>query len=231
MLNPEKILIVIPAYNEEESIAETIADVQLNIPGVEILVVNDGSVDKTKEEVKRLDVKLISLPFNCGVGAALRTGLIYGRDHNYGKILIIDGDGQHPAVHAGRIIEKGTDNNLVVGVRSYADYEFSTVRKVAHRFLIFLLRLRTGINIQDPTSGYRLFSNYAATKLISGLGSDYLEDTVGVLQKLGSYGIELEQIEVQMNQRQKGVQSNRGYKLGKRFIVAVLMILAGRSSK
>jgi len=231
MLNTNKLLVVIPAYNEEESIAETIVDVQRNIPDVEILVVDDGSIDKTNEKAKQLGVKVITLPFNCGVGAALRTGLIYGSENNYQRILIIDGDGQHPAVHAGKILERGTEKNLVVGVRSYADYKFSTFRRLAHRFLVLLLRLCTGLNIQDPTSGYRLFSNYAATKLISGLGSDYLEDTLGILQKLGSYEIDLEQIEIQMNQRQRGIQSNRGYKLIKRYIVAVLMVLAGRSIK
>jgi glycosyltransferase involved in cell wall biosynthesis len=231
MLKSSKLLVVIPAYNEEESIAETIVDVQRNIPDVEILVVDDGSIDKTKEKAKQLSVKVITLPFNCGVGAALRTGLIYGSDNNYERILVIDGDGQHPAVHAGRILERGTEKNLVIGVRSYTDYNFSTLRRLAHRFLVLLLRLRTRLNIQDPTSGYRLFSNYAATKLISGLGSEYLEDTLGILQKLDSYGIDLEQIGVQMNQRQRGVQSNRGYKLVKRYSVAVLMILAGRSSK
>lgn len=231
MLRLNELLVVIPAFNEEDSIAETIADVQRNIPWAEILVVNDGSSDKTIEKVKHSKVKLISLPFNCGVGAALRTGLMYGSDNNYEKILIIDGDGQHPADQAVKILQTGHQKSLVVGVRSYDAYQFSRVRKNAHRFLVFMLRVRTGIRIQDPTSGYRLFSNYAARQLIADIGNDYLEDTVGILQKIGSYGIELAQIEVHMNQRQKGIQSNKGYELVKRFIVALLMILTGRSNK
>lgn len=224
----QNLLVIVPAFNEEKSIVATIEDIRLNLSDGFILVINDGSNDSTKELCEDLGVKVLSLPFNCGIGAALKTGLMYGIKNTFKTMLIFDGDGQHKALEAHKILSKVSDENIVLGYRMYEEYKFSITRKTAHKILVLLLKVRSNIEISDPTSGFRAFSFSAAKKLVSHIESEYLADTVGTLQVAATYKIEILEVPVTMSLRMQGTPSNRGFKLAKRFILASLQVLFGR---
>ena len=98
------LLVVIPAFNEENSIGNVIQDIRIHIPTASILVVDDGSKDKTVEIAEAAKVNVLSLPFNVGVGGALRAGFLYAHRNSFTQVLQIDADGQHRAEHAKIIL-------------------------------------------------------------------------------------------------------------------------------
>jgi len=227
-MKTDSVLVIIPAYNEEDSLAKTIEKVKQYLPNTEVIVINDGSIDRTAEICHALKINVLSLPFNCGVGAALRTGLVYGINNKFRHMLILDADGQHPAKEARKLLLKATDQNIVLGVREFMNYDFSRIRRIAHKLLIRALSVRSNISITDPTSGFRVFSLIAAKKLFSQIESEYLADTVGILQRAKTMEIEVLEVPVSMEPRLDGVASNRGYKLAKRYILSLLVLFIGR---
>jgi len=222
------LLIAILAYNEEDTIATTIADVITHVRDSKIVVIDDGSKDSTRTIVEGLPAEVISLPFNCGIGIALKTALLFGIENNFDSILTMDGDGQHLASEIGRLLDQTQEKNIVIGVRNYNDYKFSFVRKLAHLILVRILTIRSSILITDPTSGFRIFSRHAATKVVNEIDSEYLEDTVGILRRLNGLQISVSQVTVRMKPRQGGIPSSRGIQLAKRYILALIMIVIGR---
>lgn len=230
-MKKNSLLVIVPALNEEKSILATIEDIRLYLPASSVLVIDDGSTDDTSKLCHELRVKVLSLPFNCGVGAALKVGLAYGVKKRFEAMLILDGDGQHRAVEAQKLISRLRENNIVVGYRDYDEYSFSFLRKNAHRLLVTLLRVRSRVKVSDPTSGFRAFSFRAAKTLSPHIESEYLADTVGILQLAASRQIEILEVPVTMKLRTEGVPSNRGYKLAKRFTLALLLVLMGRKTK
>lgn len=222
------LLVAILAYNEEDTIAATVADVIEHVRDSKVIVIDDGSNDSTRTIVTSLSVEVISLPFNCGIGIALRTALLFGIENDFDSILIMDGDGQHLASEIQKLLEETREKNIVIGVRNYSDYKFSVVRKLGHLMLVRILAIRASILITDPTSGFRIFSRYAATKVVNEIDSEYLEDTVGILRRLNGLQISVTQVNVQMKPRQGGIPSSRGFQLVKRYILALIMIVIGR---
>jgi glycosyltransferase involved in cell wall biosynthesis len=222
------LLVAILAYNEEDTIAATIADVIEHVRDSKIIVIDDGSNDSTRTIVKSLSVEVISLPFNCGIGIALKTALLFGIENDFDSTLIMDGDGQHLASEISKLLNETREKNIVIGVRNYSDYKFSVIRKLGHLMLVRFLAIRASILIADPTSGFRIFSRYAATKVVNEIDSEYLEDTVGILRRLNGLQISVTQVNVQMKPRQGGIPSSRGFQLVKRYILALIMIIIGR---
>ena len=188
------LLIAILAYNEEDTISTTVADVIKHVRDPKIVVIDDGSKDTTRSIVESLPVEVISLPFNCGIGIALKTALLFGIENGFDSILTMDADGQH----------------------------------LASEILVRILETRSSILITDPTSGFRVFSRYAATKVVNEIDSEYLEDTVGILRRLNGLQISVTQVTVRMKPRQGGIPSSRGFQLAKRYVLALIMILIGR---
>jgi glycosyltransferase involved in cell wall biosynthesis len=225
------LLVIVPAYNEEKSLLKTIDDIRLHLPESFVLVIDDGSTDETPKLCQDLGVMVLTLPFNCGIGAALKTGLTYGVKNEFKAMLIFDGDGQHSAVEAQKLISKVDENNIVIGYRKYDEYSFSFFKKFAHKLLVLLLKIRSGIKTSDPTSGFRVFSYSAAKTLTPFIESEYLADTVGILQLATTLEIKILEVPVLMKSRTEGVPSNRGYKLAKRFILTFMLVLFGRRKK
>lgn len=222
------LLIAILAYNEEDTIAMTVADVIKHVRDPKIVVIDDGSIDTTRSIVESLPVEVISLPFNCGIGIALKTALLFGIENGFDSILTMDADGQHSASEIRKLLDEAQEKNIVIGVRNYNDYKFSIVRKLGHRILVRILATRSSILITDPTSGFRVFSRFAATKVVNEIDSEYLEDTVGILRRLNGLQISVTQVTVRMKPRQGGIPSSRGFQLAKRYVLALIMILIGR---
>ena len=99
----KKILIIIPAYNEEDSVSKVVEDIRNHLPEVDILIVNDGSTDRTSQEGKGSGAIVLDLPFNLGIGGAMQAGYKYAFEKDYDIAIQVDGDGQHDPKEIGYI--------------------------------------------------------------------------------------------------------------------------------
>jgi glycosyltransferase involved in cell wall biosynthesis len=207
-----RVLIIIPAYNEAESLPALIADLKSRYPQYDVAVINDGSTDHTREAVRDLGARLVSLSCNLGIGGAVQTGFRIARDEGYDVAVQVDGDGQHPAdqVHVvvNAVCEKGAD--IVIGSRFLdgSGYQSTLSRRIGIRFFSKWLSAMCHTRITDATSGFRAF-NRRAIKL---LASDYAEDYPEVEAVLVAHraGLRICEVAVQMAARITGNSSIGG---------------------
>lgn len=164
----EKVLLIIPAYNEEESIASTINSVR-NFMNTEVLnfhldyiVVNDGSKDRTPEIVKEMNVDLINLRTNLGLTGGFGAGMKYAHRHDYDYAIQFDADGQHlPDYIPEMVTAARKGNNIVVGSRFVDEKRPKSLRMLGNTMISTAIKMTTGQTINDPTSGMRLFDKKA----------------------------------------------------------------------
>ncbi|MCT0016670.1 glycosyltransferase family 2 protein [Lactococcus lactis subsp. lactis] len=164
----EKVLLIIPAYNEEESIASTINSVR-NFMSTEVLnfhldyiVVNDGSKDRTPEIVKEMNVDLINLRTNLGLTGGFGAGMKYAHRHDYDYAIQFDADGQHlPDYIPEMVTAARKGNNIVVGSRFVDEKRPKSLRMLGNTMISTAIKMTTGQTINDPTSGMRLFDKKA----------------------------------------------------------------------
>ena len=160
LLSEEKLLIVIPAYNEAGRVGAVVADVRRVLPEADVLVIDDGSEDATSAEAASAGALALSLPTNCGYGTALQTGYKYAVRHGYTLVGQIDADGQHQAEFLSTMLDvlhEGAD--LVVGSRFLAKdghYRTPFARSLGIRLFARLASLATGQLVTDPTSGFQV---------------------------------------------------------------------------
>ncbi|MBO9578745.1 MAG: glycosyltransferase family 2 protein, partial [Microbacteriaceae bacterium] len=152
------VLIVVPAYNEEASVADVVAEIRAKAPGATVLVVDDGSADATSQRAKAAGALVATLPFNLGVGGAMRTGYRYALDHGYEVVVQVDADGQHdPAGVAALVAELDGGADLVLGARfaGEGDYEVRGPRAWAMRLFAAILSRSARTRLTDTTSGFK----------------------------------------------------------------------------
>lgn len=167
-------LIIIPALNEERTIAEVIRSAKENIPFSDILVLNDGSTDRTAQLAREMDVMVVDLPFNLGYGAALQTGFRFAERHGYDYVITMDADGQHLPSSVESLLaameREGAD--VVIGSRFLAKgYKPGFMRALGIWLFSMIARSFTGIEITDPTSGFQLLRRNVFSYL--ALGDNY----------------------------------------------------------
>ncbi len=165
-----KLLIGIPAYNEEHSIMKVLSLIPMKIPGihsVDVIVVNDGSTDRTAEVVKRRNVMVISHVMNRGLGAALKTIFEYAKSKKYDFLITLDADGQHDPKYILSFLALLTQNNtdVIVGTRWITNSSAPISRKLINQAANLLTFLFSGIVSTDSQSGYRAFSKNAIQKI------------------------------------------------------------------
>ena len=117
MINGRRVLVVIPAVNEASSIAEVVSEVRGELAGVDVLVVDDGSTDDTGARAAAAGATVARLPYNLGVGGAMRTGYRYARDHGYEVAIQVDADGQHDPRYVPKLVDALAEADLVIGAR------------------------------------------------------------------------------------------------------------------
>jgi glycosyltransferase involved in cell wall biosynthesis len=203
---PRKILIAIPAWNEVLSIGGVIDQIANHRPDVDILVVNDGSTDATAEVAQATGATVISLPFNVGVGGAMRTAFLYAQREGYDCLVQVDADGQHEPAELDRLIAGLDSCDIVVGTRFHPNstYHVRGPRRWAMRLLSRTLSRMAKTPITDPTSGYRS-AGVRAIQLFSGnYPAEYLGDTVGSLAIAIRTGLKIEEVPVTMYFREHG---------------------------
>lgn len=209
-LKNNKILAIIPAYNEEESILGVIEDLEENAPNVDIVVINDGSTDCTASILSAHSIPHINLIKNLGIGGAVQTGYKYALKNNYDIAVQFDGDGQHEARFIKDLvvpIETG-EANLVVGSRFLVDtdgFKSSVMRRLGINILSTVLKIASTNKIQDVTSGFRAADKDAIKLFASYYPDDYPEPES--LALIARKGLKLSEVPVKMRERAGGTSS------------------------
>ena len=205
----KRTLIVMPAFNEEEVIAEVILQVQLALPHSKILVVDDGSTDQTRQKALQTGAEVAVLPFNLGVGGAMRLGFKYALEKGYTHVVQIDSDGQHDPLQVPFLLEKLDVFDLVIGARfaGEGNYQVRGPRKWAMKFLSRTLSSVSGTQLSDTTSGFKASGPRAIRLFAEHYPAEYLGDTVEALVIASRAGCKITQVPVTMRERQGGVPS------------------------
>jgi len=183
-----KKLVIIPAYNEAASIANTVKDLKLNAPDFDYVVINDGSKDNTTEVCENNSLNYIDLSINLGIGGAVQTGYLYAYYNDYDIAVQFDGDGQHDASYLSYLEEVLVNNNadMVIGSRfiEKEGFQSSGLRRFAIKYFTILIKILTGKKITDPTSGFRMCNNRTIKTFALNYPKDYPEpETVVAILK------------------------------------------------
>jgi len=204
-----KIIIIVPAYNEEKSLPGVIRDLCDHVPHADILVVNDGSRDSTERVARDLGVMVLGLPFNLGIGGAMQTGYRYAERNGYDIAIQFDGDGQHVASEVKALVDMLQQGkaDIVVGSRFLrrGEYRPSFFRKLGIWIFSTVLSAILGMRVTDTTSGFRA----ANRRVIEFFSRSYPEDypEVESLVLLHRAGMTIGEVPVVMRDRTEGSSS------------------------
>lgn len=197
-----KLLIVIPAHNEEASIERVVDDLVKHYPQYDYIVVNDGSRDKTAAICRMRGYHLIDLPVNLGLAGAFQTGLRYAAENGYDCAMQMDADGQHLPEYIGPMLhelESGAD--IVIGSRFLTVKKPKSLRMLGSYIISWSIRLTTGRAICDPTSGMRMFNRHMLEEFAQNLNYGPEPDTISYLIKNGAV---VKECQVTMSERTAG---------------------------
>ena len=199
----ERVLAIIPAYNEEDNIEWTIEDLLANAPGVDYVVVNDGSRDATAQICRNRGYNLVSLPANLGLAGAFQTGMKYAQRNGYDYAIQFDADGQHSASYIWEMVRAAKENGwqVVIGSRFANAKKPFSARMVGSALITAIIRLTTGKRIQDPTSGMRLFDSTMIPLFAQELDFGPEPDTISLLMHRG---VRVGEVQVEMRERVAG---------------------------
>lgn len=197
-----KLLIVIPAYNEEANIQRVVNDLITHYPQYDYVVVNDGSRDHTAAICRANGYRLIDLPVNLGLAGAFQTGLRYAAENGYDCAIQLDADGQHKPEYIAAMLEELEDGaDIVIGSRFLTVKKPKTLRMLGSYIISWSIRLTTGRAICDPTSGMRLFNRAMVEEFAQNLNYGPEPDTISYLIKNGAV---VKEVQVEMGERVAG---------------------------
>ncbi len=199
-----KKLLIIPAYNEEDSILITINDIKTNSAGWDYVIINDGSSDKTIEICKENKLNVLNLESNLGLAGAFETGMKYALKNNYDYAVQFDADGQHMAVYLDNLLDKAISNNsdIVIGSRFATVKKPYSLRMLGSRFIALSIFLVCGKLLTDPTSGMRLFNKRTIKKMATNINLGPEPDTIAYLLK---EKFTFSEAQVEMRERVNGI--------------------------
>lgn len=231
-----KILIIIPAFNEEKSVVAVAKAARDAYENVDVLVVNDKSTDRTERVLQEHDIDHLSLPTNLGIGGAVQSGFIFAERNNYDIAVQVDGDGQHPPEQipllVTPILQDGVD--FVIGSRYLQKSQIvsSFARRLGGGMLATFIWMNTGKKVTDPTSGFRAYNQRAIKFLSRNYPQEYPEP-ISVIELLDC-GFKLVEIPVKMKERQFGQSSITGantffYMLKVMFAIIIAKLRRGGS--
>jgi glycosyltransferase involved in cell wall biosynthesis len=210
----ERTLVVLPALNEEGSVGDVVREVQEKLPGVTCLVVDDGSSDRTAEVAERAGAIVARLPFNLGVGGAMRLGFVYAIENGYENVVQVDSDGQHDPAGVAQLVDALSSADLVLGARfaGEGNYEAKGPRRWAMIFLAKVLSRVAHTPLTDATSGFRATGPRAVRLFADHYPAEYLGDTIESLVIAARAGCTIRQIPVAMRPRAAGKPSHNPVK-------------------
>jgi len=211
----EKILVVIPALNEEEQIATVVQQVTEQVPEAQIMVVNDGSSDRTEQKALACGAKVLSHPFNMGYGVALQTGYKYAWKYGFDYVLQMDGDGQHDAQYLRVLLSEVKEGkvDVVIGSRFLREggYHVPLLRRMGMLLFGFIASRVSGQKITDPTSGYQALGRRVIEFYTrDAFPGDYPD--ADVLVMLHRAGLRVQEVPVAMRPNSNGRSMHSGLK-------------------
>lgn len=231
----EKILIVIPAYNEEANILKTYKTIinycKRKKLKYDIVVINDGSTDDTQLIIEKNKIPSINLIHNLGIGGAVQTGYKYAYQNNYDIAVQFDGDGQHDVRYIENIVEpiRKNEANMVIGSRfvdkNIDGFKSTKARRIGINLISWLINITCKKKIYDTTSGFRACDRKCMEEFIQNYPVEYPEpiSTVEILKK----GYKVEEVPVKMGEREGGVSSIKTWKKAYYMINVFLSIIIG----
>lgn len=222
-------LIIIPAYNEEQNINRVLQGMHKLDTELDIVVINDGSRDKTLEQAKKAGCKVITLPYNLGYGGALQTGFKYAVKSGYQFVIQFDADGQHAPEDIPIILDhlRAGVADIVVGSRfmGRGSYATGTIKKMVILVFRFLIKICTGVKITDPTSGLQGLARPAFTRY--AVMGDYPEDypDADTLISMLTAGYRVVEFPANIRARQAGKSMHTGMRTLYYFVKMLVSIL------
>ena len=207
-------LIVMPALNEEESVRGVVEEVLATLPGIAVLVVDDGSTDATSDEARAGGALVAKLPFNLGVGGAMRVGFRYALDHGFDNVVQVDSDGQHDPASVRALVAGLEHADLVIGARfaGEGDYMVRGPRRWAMVVLSKFLSVTAHTTLTDTTSGFKASGPRAVRLFAVHYPAEYLGDTIESLVIAARAKCVIQQIPVSMRARAGGRPSHNPLK-------------------
>ncbi len=199
-------LIIVPAWNEGESVGNTVREIVAQPEAWDILVVDDGSIDDTASRAAEAGATVLSLPFNMGVGGAMRAGFTYAQRHGYRYAIQVDADGQHNPRDIVAVLKGLADADISIGARfaDVGDYSARGPRRWAMRLLAAVLSRIAKTRLTDVTSGFRAANEKAIAQYVRYYPAEYLGDTVDSLVSALHAGLSVTQVPVAMRPRAAG---------------------------
>lgn len=227
-----KVLIIIPAYNEQENILNTIADIERHCPDVDYVVINDCSKDGTEKVLRQNGCNYLSLPCNLGIGGGVQTGYRYARDNGYDIAIQFDGDGQHEARYLPDLIAALASGEADVAIGSRfvkkEGFQSSGIRRFGINFLSSLIHLLCGVRVLDVTSGMRAVNRRFIELYAESYAQDYPEPEAIIAAAMK--GAKIVEVPVQMRERQGGTSSINAFRSVYYMIKVSLALILARFS-
>jgi glycosyltransferase involved in cell wall biosynthesis len=227
-----KALAVVPAYNEEATLGRVIAGLRDHAPAFDILVIDDGSTDRTREVAAASGAKVLQMPFNVGIGGAVQSGFKFALENDYDYMVQVDGDGQHDPLEIDKLValmqEPGAED-VIVGSRFLKDLQYAgpISRRAGIHVFAFLLSRFVGQKVTDPTSGFRLYNRRAIKLFAHDYPHDYPE--VEAVLVLHFHKLRMREVAVRMYKRGGGSSSIRSGKSIYYMVKVLLAIFVGLS--
>jgi glycosyltransferase involved in cell wall biosynthesis len=205
----ERLLVLVPAWNEELGVVAVVKEVHAAAPYADVLVIDDGSTDRTADVAASAGARVLRLPYNLGVGGAMRAGYRYAMRYGYGYGVQVDADGQHDPAEIPRLIDQLAGADVVIGARfaQRGNYTVAGPRGWAMWLLARALSRITGVRLTDTTSGFRALNRTAMALFARHYPAEYLGDTVESLVIAHRAGCRIAQVPVAMRPRANGVPS------------------------
>ena len=230
---PQRLLVIIPAWNEQETIPAVITELHGCVPDADVLVVNDGSTDHTSRVSWAMGARVLELPINLGVGGAMRAGYTYALRQGYDLAVQLDADGQHDPADVPRLIAAITTGgaDVVIGARfaGVGAYAANGPRRWSMRFLSMVLSRVARTRLTDTTSGFKASNRRAIRLFAFNYPAEYLGDTVESLVIASRAGLTIRQVGVAMRPRAGGQPSHSPVKAAVFLLRAVLALLIALS--
>jgi glycosyltransferase involved in cell wall biosynthesis len=208
----ERLLIILPAWNEQEALPGVLDELHELLPTADLLVVNDGSTDATSQVARRGATMVLDLPLNLGVGGAMRAGYKFARVHGYDIAVQLDADGQHDPADVPRLIEtmREAGADVLIGARfaGQGAYTVRGPRRWAMKLLSISLSRVAGTRLTDTTSGFKASNRRAIDLFSRDYPAEYLGDTIESLVIAARSGLTIRQVGVTMRPRAGGTPSH-----------------------
>jgi len=210
----ERILLIIPAYNEESNIEKVIQEIKQDLSFVDVLIVNDCSTDSTLEIIRNIKgISYLSLPINLGYSGALQAGFKYAVDNDYDIVVQFDGDGQHIASEARKLVDlmAESESDIVIGSRfiEKRNYQHNFFRSIGTNLFRFIIKKISKQEITDPTSGFQVLSRKVFQKYAKmNQYPEYPDANLLIEMIIENYKVK--EYAVQMRNREYGVSMHSG---------------------